>query len=60
MKCPACDANVSVDNELQSFKCDYCQNQISILKPTSINTIVESLNETEQKIYSTLCLTNEL
>ena len=52
MKCPACAANVSVDNDNTFFKCEYCQNQISIIKPTNINTTVESLNEAEQKTYS--------
>lgn len=52
MKCPACAANVSVDNDKSFFKCEYCRNQISIIKPTQINSFVESLNENEQKLYA--------
>ncbi len=52
MKCPACAASVNYDNSQSTFKCSYCQNQISIIKPITVTDIVKGLNDTEQNKYS--------
>lgn len=52
MKCPACAASVNFDNNKSSFKCDYCQNQISIIKPISVNNVVPGLNDSDQNKFA--------
>jgi tetratricopeptide (TPR) repeat protein len=48
MKCPACGASVNADTSNNSFKCDYCGNTVSIIKPIEIsNSIYEGFNEVE-------------
>lgn len=52
MKCPACAANVNFDNNQTTFKCDYCQNTISIIKPITVSNVVQGLNDSDQNRYS--------
>jgi primosomal protein N' len=44
MKCPACAAMVNFDNDQPTFKCEYCKNQISIIKPVTVSEIVAGLS----------------
>ncbi len=52
LKCPACGASVSVEEGSTKFKCEYCSNTISIIKPVAIeNKFVESLTEIDQRKF---------
>lgn len=52
MKCPACAANLTVDNNNSFFKCEYCKSQIGIIKPIHVSSDSSSLNENEQKKFA--------
>lgn len=52
LKCPACGAVANIQGNETLFTCEYCQNRIAVMKPISINSVVDGLNEIEQTKYS--------
>lgn len=52
LKCPACGAVANIQGKETLFTCDYCQNKVAIIKPLSIDGVVDGLNEIEQTKYS--------
>ena len=52
LKCPACGAVANIQGNETIFTCEYCQNRIAVMKPISINSVVDGLNEIEQTKYS--------
>lgn len=52
LKCPACGAIANIKGNETMFVCDYCQNRISVIRPVSINSFVDGLNEIEQTKYA--------
>jgi|WetSurMetagenome_2_1015567.scaffolds.fasta_scaffold118174_2 hypothetical protein len=52
LKCPACGAVANIQGNESFFTCEYCQNRIAVMKPISVSSIVDGLNEIEQTKYS--------
>lgn len=52
IKCPACGAGVNIDNNDEYFKCNYCQNQLKVIRSINISNDSQLVNESSRNQFN--------